>query len=98
MNTEKFDNLIFEQLKDVTFLTLWGDVTEKDSNRLRSVLMRSLENSERIVVKFGNPINIDFLCLQLLNTAIKISERLKKFMVLTGNLTDTYKQRLKTSF
>lgn len=97
MNTEKFENLIFEQSNDTAILTLNGDLTKEDCDRLRSALMRSIENSNRVVVNFERAINVDSICLQILCMARRISRRLKKFMILTGKSTAVGRQRLESN-
>lgn len=92
--TEKFENLIFEQSSDTTILTFNGDLTTEDCDRLRFALMSSIENSDRVVVNFEKAINVDPICLDILCTAKRISRRLKKFMILTGNFTAVIRQRL----
>jgi anti-anti-sigma regulatory factor len=97
MNTEKFENLRFKQSNDTAILTFNGDLTIEDCDRLRSALMSSIENSERIVVNFERAINVDSICLQILCMARRISRRLKKFMILTGKSTAVVRQRLESN-
>jgi anti-anti-sigma regulatory factor len=97
MNTEKFENLILEQSNGTAILTFNHDLTTKDFDSLRYILMRLLENSERIVVNFERAINVDLICLQILCMAMRISRRLKKFMILTGKFTEIVRQRLDSS-
>jgi anti-anti-sigma regulatory factor len=97
MSAEKFENLIFEQSNDTAILTLNGDLTKEDCDRLMSALMRSIENSNRVVVKFERAINVDSICLQILCMARRISRRLKKFMILTGKSTVVDRQRLESN-
>jgi anti-anti-sigma regulatory factor len=97
MNTEKFEHLMLEQSNDTAILTLNGDLTKEDCDRLRSALMRSIENSNRVVVNFERAINVDSICLQILCMARRISRRLKKFMILTGKSTVVDRQRLESN-
>lgn len=97
MNTEKFENLIFEQSNDTAILTFKGDLTTEDCDRLRYALMSSIENSDRVVVNFEKAINIDSICLQILCMARRISRRLKKFMILNGKFTAVIRQRLESN-
>jgi anti-anti-sigma regulatory factor len=97
MNTEKFENLRFEQSNDTAILTFNGDLTTEDCDRLRSALMRAIENSNRVVVNFERAINVDSICLQILCMARRISRRLKKFMILTGKSTAVVRQRLESN-
>jgi len=98
MNTEKkFENHILEQSNGTAILTFNHDLTIKDIDSLRYILMRLLENSERIVVNFERAINVDSICLQILCMARRISRRLKKPMILTGKFTEIVRQRLESS-
>lgn len=97
MSTEKFENLIFEQSNDTVILTFNGDLTTKDCDRLRSALMISIENSNRVVVNFERAIKVDSICLQILCMAIRISRKLKKFMLLTGKSIAVARQRLESN-
>lgn len=97
MSTERFENLIFEQSNDTAILTFNGDLTTEDCDRLRSALMSSIENSDRVVVNFERVINVDSICLQILCMARRISRRLKKFMILTGKSTAVVEQGLESN-
>lgn len=86
MNIEKFENPIFEQ-SNATILTFNSDLTSEDCDKLRGLLMSSIENANHLVINFERAINVDLTCLQLLCMAKRISRRLKKFMILTGKFT-----------
>jgi len=96
MSTEKFENPRFEQSNGTAILTFNHDLTTKDLDSLRYILMSSIENSDRVVVNFERAINVDSICLRILCMAKRISRRLKKFMILTGKFTSVVRQRIES--
>ena len=87
-------NFDFNQSGDVGVLSFEGDLTGYYTEDLRAVFLISISSVNHIVLNFDKVVNIAPECLQCLCQSIRISRKLKKNVVLTGDYLKDLKLRL----
>lgn len=77
-------NFYFKQHNGTVVLTLLGNLISSRAYELRKVLLRSLYNSDNLMLDFEKVTTIDDFCVQQIQTANKISKRLNKRFTMLG--------------
>jgi len=73
-------------------LTLSGDLTIQNAERMRSSLLESMQNTEHLTVCIEGATDVDLVCLQLLCAAHKTATQLEVHLDLDRELPEVLKQ------
>jgi anti-anti-sigma regulatory factor len=73
----------FEELGHVGIFTFKGELTTKQEDDLKILLMRAIHGIDRAVLNFRKVTRIDFTCRELLRKAYCTSIRLKNPIIMT---------------
>jgi anti-anti-sigma regulatory factor len=72
-------------------IELQGELTISNASQMKNVLLQGLENSDNLVISFGDITEIDLSCLQLLCSAHRMSARLGKKLLFEGIPPDLFR-------
>ena len=78
-------------------VTLENDLTLPHAEEMRTVLIKSLIDAEKVRVSFGSVTAVDLSCMQLLCSAIRSSVRLNKQLSFVGSTSDILKQSVEAA-
>jgi|SRR5208283_3638110 len=82
---------------DSCILTLGGELTVEHAVAIKKALITALDNADRLVVDLGNVEEVDLTCLQLLCSAHRMSVRLNKRLMLSGNRSAAFRHLFYTA-
>ncbi|MEN8264279.1 MAG: hypothetical protein ABFR82_12535 [Nitrospirota bacterium] len=76
-------NVSFEELENIGIFTFRGELTTKQEDDLKMLLMKAIHSSDRSVLNFRKVTKIDITCRELLRKAYCTSVRLKNPIIMT---------------
>ncbi len=86
-----------EDSGNIGVLTMDGELTIQCADELKTVLIRSLDNVEHVVLNFKEVTEMDLSCLQLFCSACRTSAGLNKRLTLTGNHPEAFKRAIRNA-
>ncbi|MFZ5997321.1 MAG: STAS domain-containing protein [Nitrospirota bacterium] len=75
----------FNTLHDFGILTFSGELVAQHAHELKTVLMKALASSDRLLIRLENIARHDDHCVQVLCNALRISRALRKRIFFSGN-------------
>ncbi len=90
-------NFDIEPMHGIGKLAFEGELTVKHGKEVREVLTRALAEVDHVIIDVGSATEFDTSCLQLLCSAHRTAERMKKKLNFSGILSPCLKQAMEVA-
>jgi anti-anti-sigma regulatory factor len=91
------NDIIIEKRGDAKVLHLSGELVIQYSDCLRSGIIESLSDTDRVEIDLSAVTDVDISCLQLFCAAYKTSIQLNKLLLFDGVCSNVFKQAVKNA-